>query len=400
MLSGKTVVLGISGGIAAYKSADLVRRLKKLGGDVHVIMTQSACEFITPLTFRTLSGNPVITGMFDEPSAWDVAHVALAKKASCILVVPATANIIGKVASGIADDMLTTTIIAAHCPVIFAPAMNTGMYDNKIVQENISKLSSLGYKFIEPETGLLACNDIGKGRLAENEQIIESVLETVAYKNDLDGINVLVTAGPTREYIDPVRFISNPSSGKMGYAIAQAARNRGASVCLISGQVALTPPKGVDTVNITSAQEMFDEVSCRAKNFDIIIMAAAVGDFKPTVSYSDKVKKDLISNIELDKTTDILAHLGKSFNGALIGFCMETQDLLENASRKLEAKGADFIVANNLTDAGAGFGVDTNAVTIVHKGGACERLTVMPKIELADIILDRSVNVLINKRGV
>lgn len=394
MLKDKIVVLGVCGGIAAYKAADLASRMRKAGAQVHVIMTSSATEFITPLTFRTLTGNPVITNMFDEPSMWDVAHISLAAKANIFVIAPATANIIGKVAGGIADDMLSTTIMAAKCPVMFAPAMNTNMYENPIVQDNIERLTGLGYIFIEPETGRLACGDTGKGRLADNSQIIETV-EAILYPfKDLKEKRILITAGPTKEYLDAVRFISNPSSGKMGYAIAAAAAMRGASVCLVSGATDLKPPSGVELIKVVSAQDMHTAVLKNAIDCDIIIKAAAVGDFKPMHYSEHKLKKEQIKSIELDKNPDILLDVATKYpNKTIIGFCMETQDLKDNAYKKLIAKGADLIVANNLFTQGAGFGTDTNSVSIIDKNGNIIDYPNMPKQELAHIILDNALKI-------
>ncbi|MCI8649893.1 MAG: bifunctional phosphopantothenoylcysteine decarboxylase/phosphopantothenate--cysteine ligase CoaBC [Anaerotruncus sp.] len=389
-LTGKTVVVGISGGIAAYKAAQLVSDLHKTGAEVHVIMTKNACEFITPLTFETLSGNRVSVDTFDRNFEYHVEHVSLAKKADVFLVAPATANVLAKIAAGIADDMLTTTILAARCPKIVAPAMNTGMYDNPITQRNLETLRSYGMQVVEPDSGLLACGDSGRGRLPETSVLLESVYRALA-KQDLCGLRVLVTAGPTREALDPVRFISNHSTGKMGYQLAAAAVRRGAQVTLVSGPVSLAPPQGAQLVPVSSAAEMFQAVSSRASQQDLIIKCAAVADYTPATTAPEKMKKsEGALSVQLERTQDILGWLGahRTPGQLLCGFSMETRDLLENSAAKLERKKVDMIVANNLRDAGAGFGTDTNLVTILTKAGA-EPLPLMGKDEVANQLLDR-----------
>lgn len=392
-LNGKKIAVGVTGCIAAYKAVEVVSRLKKLGADVTVIMTKSAQEFVTPVTFGTLSQNKVICDMFELPDYSEVEHISVANWADVFLVCPATANIIGKVASGMADDFLSTTIMATKAPVIFATAMNNNMYENPILQDNINKLKSYGYKFIEPDEGFLACGTVGKGRLADFDTIIDTV-EYYAYNNkDLEGKKVLVTAGPTLEKIDPVRYITNHSSGKMGYAIAKIARLRGADVTLVSGPVNLKPFSGINVINVESAQEMHDAVLENAENSDIIIKAAAVADYRPAQFFENKIKKDGKLSVELCQNPDILKELGtKKEDKILVGFCMETADLLENAKKKLESKNLDFIVANDLTNQGAGFKGDTNIVTIIEKSGNITSYDIMSKEEVADIILDKCVS--------
>lgn len=390
MLRGKCVVMGVCGGIAAYKAADLASKLVKDGAEVPVIMTEHATEFVTPLTFQTLTNQPVVTGMFGTPIYWNVEHIALAKRADAFVIVPATANIIGKLANGIADDMLSTTVMAARCPIIVAPAMNTNMYENPIVQANLRKLQSLGYHIIEPSQGRLACGDVGSGKLPEPSVLLEEIENILFDKKDLAGKKVLVTAGPTREFVDPVRYISNPSSGKMGYALARAAKMRGAEVTLVSGPVHLQVPQGVSLCAVTSAEDMYREVMTRYAEHDIIIKAAAVGDFKSKHQYDNKCKKDQLKTIELEKNEDILRAVCQNKGGRfVVGFCMETRDLVKHAQGKLLAKGADMIVANDLTTANAGFQSDNNTVTILYHDGRTESLENMPKLQLAHAILDR-----------
>lgn len=390
MLNGKTIVVGVTGGIAAYKSAELVRRLKKLNAAVHVIMTENACNFITPLTMQTLSQNPVATDMFKEPSKWEIEHISLAQRADLIIIVPATANIIGKVANGIADDMLSTTIMAAKAPVIFACAMNENMYQNQIVQHNISKLKKVGYIFIEPDCGILACGQEGQGRLADLDDLVDKVIRTIIYKPDLAGKTILVSAGPTKEFIDPVRFITNGSSGKMGYALAKVAAGRGARVILISGPVNLKKPCGVECVNIVTAQEMYEEVIKRFEYADIIIKAAAVADYRPMNMVNNKIKK--ASNnlvLEMVKNPDILKEVGlRKGKRIVVGFSMETENLEQNALTKLKEKNLDMIVANDITAEGAGFDKDTNVVKIINKYGMIKDLPIMTKEQVANVILD------------
>ncbi len=392
MLNNKTVVIGVSGGIAVYKALDVISRLRKLGVNIHVIMTKSATEFVTPLSFQSLSQNYVVCDMFEEPKTWDVEHISLAKKADVFLVAPATANIIGKIANGIADDMLTTTIMATKGKVLIAPAMNTNMYENPIVQKNISTLKELGYNFVEPESGRLACGDIGKGKLATPETIVDDVVNLLMQKQDLKGKKIVVTAGPTIESVDPMRYITNRSTGKMGYSIANEAIKRGADVTLISGPTNLTPPQNLKKlVKIESAQDMYDAVIDNLDKNDVIIKSAAVADYKPKNYSNKKIKKsdnDLV--IELDRNKDIAYEIGKIKNNKiLVGFAAETNDLLKNATNKIKKKNLDFIVANDLTKEGAGFGVDTNIVKIIDKEGNISDYPKMKKEEVANVILDK-----------
>lgn len=392
MLKGKKIVLGVCGGIAAYKACELVSRLKKLNAEVHVIMTDSAAKFVTPLTFQSLSLNQVVTDMFQSPKYWEIEHISLAKLADVLVIAPATANIIGKLASGIADDMLSTTVMATRAQVIIAPAMNTNMYENTVVQENIQRLKKLGYLFVEPGEGRLACGDIGKGKMAEPAVIEEAIIELLNPKQDLSGKTVLVTAGPTREAIDPVRFISNNSTGKMGYAIAERAAARGAKVHLVSGPVNLETPQGVERYDIVTAEEMLGKVMELYERCDIIIKAAAVADYAPETVFSQKVKKaEEQLSLNLKKNPDILYELGKlKGDRILIGFAMETEKLIENAKQKVTRKNLDFIVANDLNEAGAGFAGDTNIVKIIDRDGNIESIPLKLKHEVADIILDKA----------
>lgn len=387
----KTIVLGVTGGIAAYKIADLASRLTKEGFDTHVIMTKNATEFITPLTFETLTGNKCITDTFARDFEWDVKHISLAKRADALLIAPATANVIAKLAAGIADDMLTTTVLAMKCPMILSPSMNTAMYENPITQRNLTYLKTLDYQIIEAESGVLACKDIGKGRLPKTEVLYAYLMKALCDKRDLINKKVLITAGPTQEKIDPVRYITNHSTGKMGYELAKAAYYRGAEVVLVSGKTHLEPPIGVKTIVVSSAQEMFEEVKNQAQHVDIVIKAAAVADFTPQMFTSEKMKKkdSLEWSLPLKRTTDILAYLGehKKPNQKICGFSMETQNLLENSRKKLEKKHADMIVANHLKEEGAGFGVDTNIVTIITKDQVIP-LEKMSKESVAHHILD------------
>ena len=391
MLTGKTIVLGVTGSIAAYKIANLASMLVKLHADVHVIMTQNATHFITPMTFETLTDNKCIVDTFDRNFSFDVKHVSLAKKADAFLVAPCTANVIGKVASGICDDMLTTTIMATKAPVLISPAMNTGMWENPILQDNIKKLECYGYHMIQPVEGRLACGDTGSGKMPSEETLLEHLLLCVAKPHDLKGRRVLVTAGPTQEAIDPVRFITNHSSGKMGYALAKMAALRGAQVTLVSGPVSISPFTGIEKVDVRSAQEMFEAVTARSAINDIIVMCSAVADYTPA-NYSDqKVKKsDGNLNIALTRTQDILAYLGahKHEGQILVGFSMETEHLIENSSEKLGKKNADIICANSIVSSQTGFGVDTNKVTLISRQGI-EELPLCSKDETADLILDK-----------
>lgn len=369
MLHGKTVVLGVTGSIAAYKIASLASKLVKLHADVHVLMTQNATNFITPITFETLTGNKCLIDTFDRNFQFDVAHISLAKKADVMLIAPASANVIGKIANGIADDMLTTTVMASTAPVLISPAMNTHMYKNPIVQDNLQKLERFGYKIIAPAVGMLACHDVGAGKMPEPEMLLDWILREIACKKDLQGKKILVTAGPTQEAVDPVRYLTNHSTGKMGYALARCAMLRGADVTLVTGPTAITPPPFVQTVAVTSAEEMYQEVTKRAAEQNAIIMAAAVADYRPATVSAEKQKKQAGDAVlPLSRTKDILAYLGehKPAGQFLCGFSMETQHMLENSRAKLKQKHLDMICANNLKVAGAGFGTDTNVVTLIQ----------------------------------
>ena len=390
MLKGKNVLLCVTGSIAAYKIAELASRLVKLHCNVDVIMTKNATNFINPITFETLTGNKCIVDTFDRNFQFNVEHVSLAKKADCVMIAPASANIIGKIANGIADDMLTTTVMACKCKVMISPAMNTNMYDNPIVQDNISRLRRFGYEVIEPDSGYLACGDTGRGKMPSPESLLWYILKETAYEKDMKGIKLCVTAGPTREAIDPVRFISNNSTGKMGYAIARMAMLRGADVTLVSGKVDVPPVPFVNIINVISAQDMYDAVTSRSDEQDIIIKAAAVADYTPANVSDQKVKKkDGDMAIELVRTKDILKTLGenKKEGQFLCGFSMETQNMLENSRAKLEKKKIDMIAANNLKEQGAGFNTDTNVITLITKDEE-KQLPKMTKEEVADAILD------------
>ena len=392
MLKDKTVVIGVSGGIAVYKTLDVISRLRKLGVNVNVIMTKSATEFVTPLSFQSLSQNYVVCDMFEDPKTWDVEHISLAKRADVFLIAPATANVIGKIANGIADDMLTTTVMATKAKVLIAPAMNTNMYQNPILQRNINTLKELGYNFVEPESGRLACGDTGKGKLASPETIVDEVVKLLSKEQDLKGKSIIVTAGPTIESIDPMRYITNRSTGKMGYSIAKEAIERGADVTLITGPTNLTPPQNLKKlVKIESAKDMYEAVLENLDENDVVIKSAAVADYKPKNYSNKKIKKsddDLV--IELDRNKDIAQEIGKIKNNKiLVGFAAETNDLIENASLKIKKKNLDFIVANDLTKEGAGFGVDTNIVKIIDKEGNITEYPKMKKEEVANIILDK-----------
>ncbi len=395
MLKNKTVLLGVTGGIAAYKMADVASSLVKLGATVHVIMTRNATNFINPITFETLTSHKCIVDTFDRNFDFKVEHISLAKAADVVLIAPATADVIGKIANGIADDMLTTTILACKCPVLVSPSMNTNMYDNPIVTDNINRLKHYGYQIIEPADGHLACGDSGKGKLPAPDMLVKYILREIAYPKDLKGKNVLITAGATQEAIDPVRYITNHSTGKMGYALATMASYRGANVTLISGETALTPPPFVKTINIKSAEDMFNAVSENAAANDIIIKAAAVADYTPVSAADEKIKKkDDDMSIPLKRTQDILKYLGehKREGQFICGFSMETENMLENSRAKLDKKNADMIVANNLKTDGAGFGTDTNVVTIITRNSMKE-LEIMSKEDVANAILD---NILTN----
>ena len=389
VLQDKKIVLGVTGCIAVYKAAELVRQLVKLGADVHVVMTESAREFMAPLTFQTLSGNPVITEMFKLYEERKIGHITMAQRGDIVVVAPATANIIGKAANGIADEILSTVLIATRKPVLFAPAMNEGMWEHPAVLRNVQTLKDLGRRFVEPGSGDLACGDSGRGRLADIADIVDEI-ELMLSPSDFTGTRALVTAGPTQEFIDPVRFISNPSSGKMGYAIARALRHRGADVVLISGPTMLPVPRGVHAVHIGSAQEMAAAVDMHFPASDIIIKAAAVADYRPRVVSMHKVKKnDDAPSLDLERTTDILADLGnKKGKRLLVGFAAETQDVLDNARGKLERKNLDLIVANDVTLMDSGFASDMNKATLLLPGGKTVDVPAMTKQDLAHRILD------------
>ncbi len=392
MLKNKTIVLGVTGSIAAYKAANLASMLKKEGADVHVIMTKNAINFINPITFETLTGNKCLTDTFDRNFEFSVEHVSLAKKADIIAIAPASADIIAKCAHGIADDMLTTTVLAATCKKLIVPAMNTRMYENSITQENIEHLKKHGFAIMTPESGYLACGDSGKGRFPKEELILEEILYHVAFDKDLTGKKVLITAGPTREALDPVRFITNYSTGKMGYAFAKAAMLRGADVSLVSGPVNIEAPSHIELVPITSAKELFEETSKRAADADIVIATAAVADYRPQTIADNKIRKedksDNTMTLTLERTEDTLSWIGqhKKEGQVLCGFAMETEDLEAHAKDKLERKNLDLICANNVKVEGAGFGVDTNVITVITKEGA-NHLPLMSKFEAAGEIL-------------
>lgn len=391
MLQGKTVVLAVTGSIAAYKIANLASMLTKLRADVQVLMTKNATQFINPITFETLTGHKCLIDTFDRNFQYSVEHVALAKRADVVLIAPASANVIGKIANGIADDMLTTTVMACPCPKIISPAMNTNMYENSIVQENLDKLKRHGYIVIEPAVGLLACKDIGAGKLPSEEVLLDYIRKEIRFSKDLAGKKILVTAGPTVEAIDPVRFISNHSTGKMGYALARIAMERGADVTLVTGPTNLSCPPFVKVVPVQSAQDMFEAVTSVSGEQDIIIKAAAVADYTPVEVADEKIKKkDGGGSIALKRTQDILKYLGehKKAQQFLCGFSMETENMIENSRKKLEKKNLDMIVANNLKVAGAGFGVDTNVVTLITKENTQE-LPQMSKEEVAVAIFDK-----------
>jgi len=394
ILTGKTAVLGVTGSIAAYKIPNLARMLKKLGCDVQVLMTQNAVQFINPVTFESLTGNKCLIDTFDRNFQYSVEHVALAKKADVVMIAPASGNVIGKIAGGIADDMLTTTVMACPCKKIVSPAMNHNMYHNPIVQDNIRKLKKFGYEIVDPDPGMLANGDIGDGRMPEPEVLFEYILREIAFEKDLAGKKVLVTAGATREPIDPVRFITNHSSGKMGIAVAKAAMLRGAEVTLVAGHCEAQLPPFVRYVPVTSAEDMFNAVTAVSSQQDIIIKAAAVADYTPVSTADKKLKKsDNDMKIELKRTRDILKYLGenKGSGQLLCGFSMETDNVLENSAKKLASKNCDMICANSLRTDGAGFGTDTNIITVITKDGA-EELPMMTKDQAAHEILDRLVN--------
>lgn len=393
MLKDKTIVLGVTGSIAAYKIANLASMLVKLHAQVHVIMTKNACQFITPVTFETLTGHKCLVDTFDRNFEFQVEHVSLAKLADVFMVAPATANVIGKIAAGICDDMLTTTFMACKAPKLIAPAMNTQMWENPILQDNLQKLKHYGYEIIQPTSGRLACGDTGSGKLPSEEELCQQILLKAALSHDLQGKRILVSAGPTQEAIDPVRFITNHSSGKMGYALAKMARLRGANVTLVSGPVQEKPFAGIETVPVSSAQDMFQAVTSRSKNQDIIVMCSAVADYTPSTYNTQKTKKkEGEMSIPLKRTQDILKYLGehKPESQILVGFSMETENLLENSRAKLEKKNADLICANSISSGKTGFGVNTNQVTVISRDGMKE-LPLCSKEETANLILNEII---------
>ena len=391
MLQGKTIVLGVTGSIAAYKIANLTSMLTKLHADVHVLMTQNATNFINPITFETLTNHKCLVDTFDRNFNYNIEHVSLGNKADLVLVAPASANIIAKMANGIADDMLSTTLLACRCKKLVAPAMNTNMYENPITQANLQKLRDFGMEVIEPATGLLACKAVGKGKMPSEEVLLSHILQEIQYEHDMEGKRVLITAGPTREAIDPVRYLTNHSTGKMGYEIAKVCMQRGADVTLVTGPTSIEKPHFVNVVPITTAREMFEEVTGRAEEQDIIIKAAAVADYRPRYVSDEKVKKkDDDLALEMERTDDILAYLGahKTKDQFLCGFSMETENMLENSRKKLKKKNLDMIIANSLKMEGAGFGGNTNVVTVITEDFEKE-LGKLTKEETADRILDQ-----------
>lgn len=398
MLKGKTIALGVTGGIAVYKAADLVSRLKKLNANVEVIMTKGATEFVTPLTFQTMSGNVVHKDMFSEISNYDVEHISLGQKSDVILIAPATANTIGKIANGIADNLLTTIAMASTSKIIFAPAMNTKMYENPIVQENIGKLKVLGHKFIQPGVGLLACGDYGAGKMAEPQEIVDYIVSHFVEK-DLVGINITITAGPTIEPLDPVRYMTNYSSGKMGYSLAEEAARRGANVRLITGPTSLTPPQNINLIKVNTTEEMLKAVGECFDETHVLIKSAAPLDYKPESVSSVKIKKKDNEKDELNikyiKNPDIAAYFGQQKkHQIMVGFAAETNNMYEYALGKLKKKNFDFIVANDVTEKGAGFNVDTNIVTIIEKDGTSRKYPIMKKNEVAKTIIDKVKDIL------
>lgn len=395
MLHNKVITVGVTGGIAVYKAVEVVRGLVKLGADVHVIMTENAREFVTPLTFQTLSQNKVVIDMFERPTTWEVEHIKLAQESDCFLIVPATANIIGKMANGLADDMLSTTLLATKAKIVVAPAMNTAMYENKMVQKNMETIKEvLGVEFVYPQSGLLACGDVGNGKLAEIDKIVDKVVNVLYEKKDMVGKKVLVTAGATREALDPVRFWTNHSTGKMGYEIAKAARNRGAEVVLVTGKTDIPKPFDIEVIEVSSAVDMYNAVLERYSEMDYVVKAAAVADYRPKNTFTEKFKKtDGDFTVEMMRNPDIAYELGKlKTNQILVGFAAETENIEANALKKLEKKNLDFIVANNVKAEDAGFGADTNIITIYGKDGSCIKLDKDSKENLSykiwDAVLD------------
>lgn len=391
LLQDKTIILGVTGGIAAYKAAEICSRLVKAGASVHVVMTEHAMQFVGPATFRALTGQQVITGLWDEPHEFEITHIALPEKADAVLIAPATANILGKVAAGIADDMLSTMISATTAPVIFAPAMNCNMWKNPIIKANVDRLTSLGYRFVDPESGRLACGTEGVGRLADPDLIVQAVIDVLSIERDLSGVSIMVTAGPTHEPIDPVRFIANRSSGKMGYAIAKAAAERGARVVLVTGPTSIPIPSGVDSVQVETAAEMLTAVNQYFPDMKVVVGAAAVADYTPKTSEENKIKKsDFALVLELESTKDIMAELGRRKDGhILVSFAAETEHLIEHARKKIESKHSDLIVANDVSKPGIGFGSDENEVTIIAADGSTWESPRLSKAEIAEKILDR-----------
>lgn len=393
MLNGKTIVLGVTGSIAAYKIAGLASMLVKQHADVHVIMTKNACNFINPITFETLTKHKCLVDTFDRNFEFSVKHVSLAQAADVFLIAPASANVIGKIANGICDDMLTTTVCATRKPVLISPAMNTGMFENPIVQDNLKKLAHFGYHIIQPAVGRLACGDVGAGKMPSEEELFNNILLAIAKEKDLKGKRVLISAGPTQEAIDPVRFITNRSSGKMGYALAKMAKLRGADVTLVTGPVSISAFQGIEVVNVISAADMFDAITARSAEADITVMCSAVADYTPTLYSEQKVKKsDADMSISLSRTKDILKYLGenKREGQIIVGFSMETEHLIENSQAKLQKKNVDLICANSISTDKTGFGVDTNKVTLIYKDKV-EELPLCSKEETADMILDHII---------
>jgi phosphopantothenoylcysteine decarboxylase/phosphopantothenate--cysteine ligase len=390
MLKGKTIILGVSGGIAVYKAVELLRLLTKAGATVHVVMTHSACEFVTPLTFQTLSGQPVHTELFNLYQEQEIGHISLADRADLFILAPATANLIGRIAQGLADDLLTTTVMATKAPVLVVPAMNTNMYKNPLYQRNEQRLREVGYHLLEPVCGELACGWTGQGKMPDPHDILYAA-EDILSRKDLVGCRILVSAGPTREEIDPVRYLTNHSSGRMGFAIAAAARRRGAAVTLVAGPVQLAPPAGVQVFSVVSAQQMHDVMLDCFTDSDVVIKAAAVSDYRPLTRQQQKMKKKSVElRLELEKTPDILAELGRrKAHQILVGFAAETENLLEHATHKLDSKNLDMIVANDVSIPGAGFNVDTNIVRFIYRDGKVESLELMSKTDVADQLLDR-----------
>lgn len=394
MLKGKTVLLGVTGGIAAYKAAALASALVKQHAAVEVVMTQHATEFITPLTFEQLTGRKVMVDTFDRNFVHQVEHISLAQRTNLVIIAPATANVCAKLAHGLADDMLTTTVLACRCPKLIAPAMNTNMYENPVTQDNLDTLRRYGWEVITPASGRLACGAVGPGKLPEPEELLQYILRQLAFPHDLEGKKVLISAGPTQEALDPVRYLTNHSTGKMGYALARMAMLRGAEVTLVSGPVSIAPPPFIRLIPIVSARDMFEVITANAADSDYIFMAAAVADYTPARYVDDKIKKhDGDLSIPLQRTKDILAYLGehRSDNQIICGFSMETRDMLENSRAKLQKKKVDMICANNLKVPGAGFGVDTNVITMITRDNITE-LPLLTKDETANAILDKAVN--------